>query len=116
MLALIAGQGGVAAAGDPASWAARLREAAPTEAQRDFLTRLAVEQLELYGELDEYVARGILGTVRTHSINRRESNLQSQLSRLGSTDQVEELQRVLAEIQALQQEKRALQEELAGGM
>ncbi|WP_306367098.1 DNA primase [Nocardiopsis sp. CC223A] len=116
MLALIAGQGGVAAAGDPASWAARLREAAPTEAQRDFLTRLAVEQLELYGELDEYSARQIMGTVRTHSINRRESNLQSELSRLSGTDQVAEQQRLLTELMALQQRKRALQEELAGGM
>ena len=116
VLALITGLGGVAAAGDPASWAARLREAAPTNSQRDFLTRLAVEQLELYGELDEHVARGILDTVRTHSINRRESNLQSQLSRLNDTGQVEELQRLLSEIQALQQERRDLQERSYGGM
>ncbi|MFD6097835.1 DNA primase [Nocardiopsis flavescens] len=113
---LIAKLGGVAAAGDPASWAARLRESAPTEAQRDFLTRLAVEQLELYGELEEHSARQILGTVRTHSINRRESNLKSELSRLGGGGGVEEQQRLLTELMALQQQKRALQEELAGGM
>ncbi|MFL1428581.1 MULTISPECIES: DNA primase [unclassified Nocardiopsis] len=116
MLALIAGQGGVASAGDPASWVARLREAAPTEAQRDFLTRLAVEELSLYGELDERSVQHFLGTVRIHSINRRESNLKSQLSRLGAPDQMEEQQRLLAEYMALQQQKRVLQEDLAGGM
>ncbi|MDT0327364.1 DNA primase [Nocardiopsis lambiniae] len=116
MLTLIAGLGGVSAVRDPASWAGHLRDAAPTEAQRDFLTRLAVEQLEFYGELDAHSARQILGTVRTHSINRRESNLRSELSRLGGTDQVEEQQRLLTELMALQQQKRALQEEFAGGM
>ncbi|MDE3720137.1 DNA primase [Nocardiopsis sp. N85] len=116
MLTLIAGLGGVSAVRDPASWAGHLRDAAPTEAQRDFLTRLAVEQLEFYGELDGHSARQILGTVRTHSINRRESNLRSELSRLGGTDQVEEQQRLLTELMALQQQKRALQEEFAGGM
>ncbi|MEE2043983.1 DNA primase, partial [Nocardiopsis tropica] len=93
-----------------------LREAAPNETQRDFLTRLAVEQVEFYGELDEHYARQMLSTIRTHSINRRESNLRSELSRLGSGSQVEEQQRVLTELMALQQEKRAFQDELADGM
>ncbi len=116
LLRLILDHGGVAAAHDPAAWVNDLREAAPNDAQRDFLTRLAVEQLEFYGELDEHYARQILGTIRTHSINRREANLKSRLSRLEGTAQVEEQQQVLVELMALQQQKRALREELAGGM
>lgn len=116
LLRLILDHGGVAAAHDPATWVNDLREAAPNDAQRDFLTRLAVEQLEFYGELDEHYARQILGTIRTHSINRREANLKSRLSRLEGTAQVEEQQQVLVELMALQQQKRALREELAGGM
>ncbi|XKK37949.1 DNA primase [Nocardiopsis sp. ARC36] len=116
VLQLIIAAGGVAAAHDPAAWVSVLREAAPNETQRDFLTRLAVEQVEFYGELDEHYARQMLSTIRTHSINRRESNLRSELSRLGSGSQVEEQQRVLTELMALQQEKRAFQDELADGM
>ncbi|MBB6121548.1 DNA primase [Nocardiopsis algeriensis] len=113
---LVAEQGGTASAQDPAAWVSALREAAPNEVQRDFLTRLAVEELEFYGELDEHSARQILGTVRTHSINRREANLKSELSRLEGAGQMEEQQRLLTELIALQQQKRALQEESYRGM
>ncbi|MFD6950616.1 DNA primase [Nocardiopsis sp. TSRI0078] len=116
VLKLIAERGGVAAAHDPAAWVNELREAAPNDTQRDFLTRLAVEQLEFYGELDEHYAWQILGTVKTHSINRRESNLKSLLSRLDAASQAEEHNRVFTELMALQQQKRALQEERASGM
>jgi len=116
VLGLIIAAGGVAAAYDPAAWVSALREAAPNETQRDFLTRLAVEQVQFYGELDEHYARQMLSTIRTHSINRRESNLRSELSRLGASSEVEEQQRVLTELMALQQEKRAFQDELADGM
>lgn len=116
VLKLIVDGGGVAAAHDPAAWVSALREAAPNDAQRDFLTRLVVEQVQFYGELDEHYARQMLSTIRTHSINRRESNLRSELSRLGADSQVEEQQRVLTELMALQQEKRAFQDELADGM
>ncbi len=116
VLRLVNERGGVAAAHDPAAWVNGLREAAPNDTQRDFLTRLAVEQLEFYGELDEHYARQILGTIRTHSINRRESNLRSELSRLEGTSQVDEQQRLLTELMALQQQKRALLEEQAGSM
>ncbi|MFV2194739.1 DNA primase [Nocardiopsis sp. LOL_012] len=112
--ALIAERGGVAAAHDPQAWLNGLREAAPSEAQRDFLTRLAVEPIEFHGELDGHYAMQMLGTIRTHSINRRESNLKSELSRLEGTSQIEEQQRVFTELMALQQQKRALQESLRG--
>ncbi|MFE6449116.1 DNA primase [Nocardiopsis dassonvillei] len=110
VLKLIIASGGVAAAHDPAAWVNSLREAAPNETQRDFLTRLVVEQVQFYGELDEHYARQMLSTIRTHSINRRESNLKSQLSRLDAVSQAEEYNQVFADLMALQQQKRALQE------
>src|SRR5699024_2663073 len=79
--------------------------------ERDFLTRLVVEPIEFYGELDERFAREILSTVKTHSINRQEANLKSELSRLDAVTQAEEHNRVFAELMALNQQKRALQEE-----
>ncbi|WP_160049884.1 MULTISPECIES: DNA primase [unclassified Nocardiopsis] len=111
VLRLVADHGGVAAAHDPAAWVAGLREAAPNDTQRDFLTRLAVEQLEFYGELDERYAQQILGTIKTHSINRRKINLKSQLSRLDQVSEPEEYLRLSTELLRLEQERRALAEE-----
>jgi DNA primase len=56
----------------------------------------------------------MLSTIRTHSINRRMSNLKSELSRLDPLTQAAEQERVATELMALQQQKRALQEETAG--
>ncbi|MFI6574806.1 DNA primase [Nocardiopsis sp. NPDC050513] len=112
--ALVAQHGGVAAAHDPQAWVNDLREAAPNDAQRDFLTRLVVEPVEFYGELDEHYATQMLSTIRTHSINRRVANLKSELARLEGTSLVEEQQRVFAELMRLQQVKRALQESAQG--
>ncbi|MCY9782781.1 DNA primase [Nocardiopsis sp. EMB25] len=116
VLALIAQGGGVAAAHDPQGWVNDLREAAPNEAQRDFLTRLVVEPVEFYGELDEHYATQMLGTVKTHSINRRVANLKSELARLEGTSQVDEQQRVFTELMRLEQERRALREYGQGAM
>ena len=116
VLRLLFEHGGIAAAAqDPQGWINGLRDSAPTDSERDFLTRLVVEPIEFYGELDERFARQILSTVKTHSINRRESNLKSELSRLDAVAQAEEHNRVFAELMALGQQKRALQEEGSAG-
>ena len=112
VLRLIVEHGGTAAAAqDPQGWINGLRDFAPNDAERDFLTRLVVEPIEFYGELDERFAREVLSTVKTHSINRQETNLKSELSRLDAVTQAEEHNRVFAELMALNQQKRALQEE-----
>lgn len=116
VLRLIVEHGGVATAvQDPQGWINDLRDAVPNDAERDFLTRLVVEPIEFYGELDERFARQLLSTVKTHSINRRESNLKSELSRLDAVAQAEEHNRVFAELMALGRQKRALQEEDSAG-
>ncbi|WP_369696566.1 DNA primase [Nocardiopsis sp. YSL2] len=114
VLRLISSMGGVGAVHDPGSWAIDLREAAPNDAQRDFLTRLAVEEIEFYGELDEHYVRELMSTIMAHSINRRELNLKSELHRIDQSSQPEDYNRVFAELMALGQQKRALQEETAG--
>ncbi|QRN79345.1 MAG: DNA primase, partial [Nocardiopsis sp. BM-2018] len=116
VLQLIREQGGIAGVTDPESWALTLRDAAPNDVQRDFVTRLGVEPIEFYGELDEHFAQQMLDTIRTHSINRRESNLKSELHRIDQAAQPEEYNRIFVELMRLGQQKRALQESDSGGM
>ncbi|QBI53357.1 DNA primase [Streptomonospora litoralis] len=111
---LISGQGGVAAAGEPQQWAAGLRDAAPDEAQRAFVTRLAVEPIEVYGELDGHYAQEILGTIKIHSINRQVANLKSRLGRLDPSSQAEEYQRVFTDLMAVEQQRRLMRERSGG--
>ncbi|GAB3459849.1 DNA primase [Streptomonospora sediminis] len=111
---LISAQGGVAAADGSGHWAARLRDAAPNEPQSAFVTRLAVEPIEIYGELDEHYARVILGTIKIHSINRRVANLKSRLGRLDPTAQAAEYESVFAELMAVEQQKRLMRERSGG--
>lgn len=110
VLRIIQDRGGVAAAVDPQHWPISLREAAPNDLQRDFVTRLGVEEIKFYGELDAHFAKMMLSTIKTHSINRRESNLKSELHRLDPVAQLEEYNRVFAELMQLGQQKRALRE------
>ncbi|RCV52087.1 DNA primase [Marinitenerispora sediminis] len=111
---LIRAQGGTAAADDPARWAARLRDAAPNDAQRGFVTELAVEPIEVYGELDEHFATEILGAITIHSIDRQIANLKSRLGRLDAVADAEEYQRVFGELMAVGQRKRVMRERVAG--
>ncbi|WP_394326741.1 hypothetical protein [Thermobifida halotolerans] len=113
---LVQEQGGVAAVEDPARWAGQLREAARTDAQRAFLTQLAVEPIEVYGELDEHRAQEIIGTIRIHSINRQITNLKSRLGRLDPMAEAEEYQRVFAELMAVEQRKRMMRERFGGAV
>ncbi|MGI5118405.1 DNA primase [Marinactinospora thermotolerans] len=114
MVELIRAQGGVAAADDPAQWSLRLREAAPNEVQREFVTQLAVEPIEVYGEVDERYANEILGTIKIHSINRRVTNLKSRLGRLDPITEAEDYQRVFSELMAVEQQKRQMRERTVG--
>ena len=110
VLRIIRDRGGVSAVHDPRHWPITLREAAPNDLQRDFVTRLGVEEIEFYGELDGHYTRDLLSTIKTHSINRRESNLKSELHRIDQAAQPEEFNRVFAELMRLGQQKRSLQE------
>ncbi|GAA3749715.1 DNA primase [Salinactinospora qingdaonensis] len=111
---LIMAQGGVGPVTDAQRWAATLREAAPNDAQRDFVTRLAVEPVEVYGELDEHYAKEILSTIKIHSINRQVANLKSRLGRLDPVAQADEYQRVFADLMAVEQQKRLMRERASG--
>lgn len=116
VLTLVREQGGVDAVTDSGAWPLVLRDAAPNEAQRDFVTRLGVEEMEFYGELDEHFARQMLSTIKEHSINRRESNLKSQLHRIDPAAEPEEHNRLFVELMQLSQQRRALREAEAEGM
>nr|WP_278459688.1 DNA primase [Thermobifida fusca]PZN60719.1 MAG: DNA primase [Thermobifida fusca] len=113
---LIQKAGGTQSVQDPALWAGQLRETARNEAQRTFLTQLAVEPIEIYGELDEYRAQEIISTIRIHSINRQITNLKSRLSRLDPVADAEEYQRIFTELMTAEQQKRMMRERFGGAM
>ncbi|WP_017605154.1 DNA primase [Nocardiopsis alkaliphila] len=116
VLRIIRDQGGVSAVSDPQHWPMNLREAAPNDLQRDFVTRLGVEEIEFYGELDEHYTRELLSTIKTHSINRREANIKSELHRIDQAANPEDYNRVFVELMQLSRQKRALQESGIEGM
>ncbi|TQN31101.1 DNA primase [Haloactinospora alba] len=111
---LIRSRGGVAAAQDPGTWIGALRESAPNEVQQAFVTQLAVEPVEVDGDLEESDAREILGTIRVHAVNRRMAELKSKLSRLDPTESPEEHQRVFTELMTAEQQKRAMRDRISG--
>ncbi|CAM3721631.1 DNA primase [Nocardiopsis rhodophaea] len=114
MVELIRNNGGVASAGDAQQWATRLRDAAPNDAQRAFVTQLAVEPIEIYGELDEHYAKEILGTIKIHSINRQVANLKSRLGRLDPASDAAEYERVFTELMRVEQQRRLIREQGSG--
>ena len=60
---LIVACGGVSTAGRARDWAAALRDAAPDDVVRGFVTELAVEPLQMSGEPDEKYADVVLARV-----------------------------------------------------
>ncbi|PSK91367.1 DNA primase [Murinocardiopsis flavida] len=111
---IIRNQGGVAAAGEPDQWARRLWESAPNDTQKSFVNALGVEQIEVYGELNEHSAREILGTIRIHSINRKVANLKTALQRLDPVADEAEYQRAFADLMAVEQQKRLMRDRIDG--
>ena len=72
---LIAGCGGAGRAGGGREWAERLRDAAPDDRARGFVTRLAVEPLRVPrsdGEPDARYAEAVLARVEELSVSRRD--------------------------------------------
>ncbi|GAB3480957.1 DNA primase [Nocardiopsis coralliicola] len=111
---LIRDLGGTGAAERADVWAQQLRDSAPNDAQRAFVTELGVERMEVAGDLDERHARSIMGTIHLHSLNRAERNLMSRLQRADPEADPDGYVRLQTELMALSQRKRAVREELSG--
>src|SRR5262249_46583595 len=83
--ALIAACGGAGGAGNAQGWAAMLRERAPEDATRAFVTQLAVEPLRVPradGEPDARYADAVLARVEELAVSRSITSVKSRLQRL----------------------------------
>jgi DNA primase len=116
---LIAGCGGVAAAGSARDWSERLRIAAPSDTARAFVTRLAVEPLQapgVDGEPDARYADGVLARVEELAISRQIAVVKSRLQRMNPVDEQVEYNRMFGDLVALEQRRKPLLERAAGAI
>jgi DNA primase len=114
---LIDGCGGARGAASAQQWVARLRDAAPDDQVRGFVTRLAVEALRVPradGEPDARYADAVLARVEELAVSRRIAEVKSRLQRLNPVDAQPEYNRTFGDLVALEQRRKALVEKAAG--
>ena len=114
---LIDGCGGARGAASAQEWVARLRDAAPDDQVRGFVTRLAVEALRVPradGEPDARYADAVLARVEELAVSRRIAEVKSRLQRLNPVDAQPEYNRTFGDLVALEQRRKALVEKAAG--
>jgi DNA primase len=116
---LIAASGGARGAGSGREWAARLRDAAPNDRVRAFVTQLAVEPLRVPradGEPDARYADAVLARVEELAVSRSIAIVKSRLQRLSPVDGQSEYNRIFGDLVALEQRRKALLERAAGAL
>ena len=114
---LIDSCGGARGAAGVQEWVARLRDAAPDDQIRGFVTRLAVEALRVPradGEPDTRYADAVLARVEELAVSRRIAEVKSRLQRLNPVDARPEYNRTFGDLVALEQRRKALVEKAAG--
>jgi DNA primase len=114
---LIDGCGGARGAAGAQEWVARLRDAAPNDQIRGFVTRLAVEALQVGradGEPDTRYADAVLARVEELAVSRRIAEVKSRLQRLNPVDARPDYNRTFGDLVALEQRRKALVEKAAG--
>jgi DNA primase len=92
---------------DPQEYLVRVREAAPDDRVRAMVTELAVEAI-LRRTVDETYAGTVLVTVRRRAVERRITEIQSQMTRLAATGDPAAQAAVQNELWVLQQYDQAL--------
>jgi len=118
VLALIVSCGGTRAARSPREWAARLIGSTKDERVREFVTRLAVEPIEVPRddrEPDARFAEGVLARVEAFAVGRKISEIKSRLQRLSPVE-APDYNRIFGDLIALEQRHKALLEKAAGAM
>ncbi|MXM62090.1 DNA primase [Streptomyces sp. HUCO-GS316] len=100
---------------DPQEYLVRVREAAPDDTVRAMVTELAVEAI-MRKTVDENYAGDQLVTVRRRAVERRIRDIQSTLTRLGTTSDPAQLAAVQNELWILQQYDQALREQGAAAL
>jgi DNA primase len=98
---------------------ARLRETAPEDATRAFVTQLAVESLRVPradGEPDARYADAVLARVEELAVSRSIAAVKSRLQRLSPVDGQAVYNRTFGDLVALEQRRKALVERAAGDL
>ena len=116
--ALIAASGGVASARNSMEWAERLRAAAPNDNARGFVTRLAVEPIEVpgaTGEPDAKFAEAVLARVEELAVSREIATIKSRLQRMSPVAEPD-YNRMFGDLVALEARKKALSDRAAGAL
>jgi DNA primase len=115
---LIADCGGVISAESARTWVTRLSERAVDDGLRDFITRLAVEPLEVPradGEPDDRFAVEVLARVEELAVTRRIVGLKSKLQRMNPVDEAG-YNRLFGDLIALEQRRKALVDRASGAL
>jgi DNA primase len=110
---LIARCGGTGAAGGGREWAEQLRNAAPDDTARGFVTQLAVEPLRAPradGEPDARYADAVLARVEELAVSREIATIKSRLQRMSPVAEPEKYNRTFGDLIALEGRHRALLE------
>jgi DNA primase len=116
---LIAQCGGTASVSGGREWAERLREAAPDDRARAFVTRLAVERIEVPrpdGEADARYADAILARVEELSVSREIATIKSRLQRLSPVDATVAYNRMFGDLVSLEQRRKGLSDRGSGAL
>jgi DNA primase len=116
---LIASCGGVASARSAREWSERLRNAAPNDNARGFVTRLAVESIEVpgaSGEADAKFAEAVLARVEELAVSRDIATIKSRLQRLSPVTEQADYNRMFGDLVAFEQRRKVLSERAAGSL
>jgi DNA primase len=111
---LIAEAGGTHVAGNVREWAALLRENAPNDRARAFMTRLAVESPQLTGEPDARYVDQVLARVGELAVSREIAAVKGKLQRMNPVQQQTEYNQLFGDLVALEQRRKALLDRAAG--
>ncbi len=112
---LIAESGGTSTAADGRAWAARLRDEAPNDRARAFITRLAVEPPQLTGEPDVRYVDSVLARVGELAVSREIASVKSKLQRMNPVQQQVPYNQLFGDLVGLEQRRKALLDRAAGG-
>ena len=111
---LIAESGGTGTAADGREWAARLRDDAPNDRARAFITRLAVEPPQLTGEPDVRYVDSVLARVGELAVSREIAVVKSKLQRMNPVQQQVPYNQLFGDLVGLEQRRKALLDRAAG--
>jgi DNA primase len=105
---LIAEAGGTSLAGTVREWAALLRENAPNDRARAFMTRLAVEPPQLTGEPDARYVDSVLARVGELAVSREIAAVKGKLQRMNPVQQQTQYNQLFGDLVGLEQRRKAL--------